>query len=201
MKKIFPGFRSGILLFALTTSLAQAHVGVGETVGFAHGFWHPLGGLDHILAMVMVGLYAAQLGGRALWLVPASFVGVMVLGGALGAAGIALPFTELAIACSVIVLGAVVAFGLRIGPVAAMALVGFFAIFHGHAHGMEMPESAGGLAYGAGFVVATILLHALGIAAGLMFGRQASSHGRLLVKYAGGAASLAGVGLLAGLLF
>nr|WP_315924519.1 HupE/UreJ family protein [Mesorhizobium sp. SP-1A] len=179
---------------------AEAHVGIGDASGFSHGFLHPLGGLDHILAMVLVGLYAAQLGGRAVWLVPASFVCLMIAGGGLGVAGVSVPFIELGIGLSVVVLGAAVAFGFRIAPAAAMALVGFFAIFHGHAHGTEMPETAASLAYGAGFVAATALLHALGVAGGLVLGRQSTAGGQMLVRCAGGAASLAGVALITGIL-
>ncbi|MFU0506113.1 HupE/UreJ family protein [Pseudaminobacter sp. NGMCC 1.201702] len=196
-------FRIRALLTAaavLLPSLAMAHTGHGEVSGFAHGFAHPLGGLDHILAMVMVGLLAAQLGGRALWLVPASFVAVMALGGGLGLAGFGLPFVELGIALSIIVLGAAVAFGLTAPVAAAMGLVGFFAIFHGHAHGAEMPETVAGLAYGSGFIAATALLHAAGLAGGLVLGHTAEARGATLVKCLGGAASLAGVGILTGVL-
>jgi urease accessory protein len=187
-------------MLAASSTIASAHVGVGHTTGFAHGFWHPLSGLDHILAMVLVGLYAAQLGGRAIWLVPASFVCLMAFGGALGVAGVPVPFTELGIGLSVVVFGGVVAFGLRLAPALAMALVGFFAIFHGHAHGTEMPETAAGLAYGLGFVAATVLLHTTGVAAGLTLGQRTTARARVLVRWLGGAASLAGVALLTGVL-
>jgi urease accessory protein len=196
-------FRIRALLTAAAVflpSLAMAHTGHGEVAGFAHGFAHPLGGLDHILAMLMVGLLAAQLGGRALWLVPASFVAVMALGGGLGLAGLTVPFVELGIALSIVVLGAAVAFGLTAPVAAAMGLVGFFALFHGHAHGAEMPETVGGLAYGSGFIAATALLHAVGLAGGLLLGRTAEANGATLVKCLGGAASLAGVGILTGVL-
>jgi urease accessory protein len=184
----------------LSPSLAWAHAGHSEALGFAHGFAHPLGGLDHILAMVMVGLLAAQLGARALWLVPASFVAVMALGGVVGFSGIEMPFVETGIALSIVVLGAVVAFGITTPVAAAMGLVGFFAIFHGYAHGAEMPETMGGIAYGAGFVVATTLLHAIGLAGGLLLRRTSKTNGVSLVKCLGGAASLAGIGILAGVL-
>src|SRR4051794_25073867 len=137
-------------LLISVASAAQAHTGIGDTAGFAHGFAHPLGGIDHVVVMVAVGLFAARLGGRALWLVPLSFVSVMIAGGALGMAGIDVPFVEFGIGLSVVVLGLAVAFGLHLPTAAAMALVGVFAIFHGHAHGAEMPESASGLIYGAG---------------------------------------------------
>src|SRR5689334_1037308 len=135
-------------LLVLIPSIAYAHVGVGDTSGFVHGFSHPLGGIDHILAMVAVGAFAAHLGGRALWLVPLTFVSVMALAGLAGMAGVGLPYVEIGIAMSVVVLGLVIALRLSLPTVAAMALVGFFAIFHGHAHGAEMPDSASGLAYG-----------------------------------------------------
>lgn len=193
----------------LLPAIAEAHVGVGETSGFLHGFQHPIGGLDHVLAMVLVGLFAWQLGGRALWLVPLTFVSVMALGGALGVAGVELPFVEIGIALSVVVLGAAVALGARAlgarAPVAAaMALVGLFAVFHGHAHGAEMPEDAGGLAYGLGFMAGTALLHAVGLGLGFLAGRVASApgvrHGRAAIRAAGGVAACLGVGLLAGAL-
>ena len=152
----------------LTPTIAFAHTGIGPTVGFSHGFLHPITGLDHVLAMVMVGMFAAQLGGRALWLVPAAFVAVMAAGGALGVAGYPLPFVEIGIALSVVTLGALVAFGVRLPTAVAMAVVALFAIFHGHAHGSEMPETAAGLTYGLGFVVATALLHMAGIGLGLV---------------------------------
>lgn len=185
---------------ALMPSMALAHTGVGDTSGFLHGFGHPITGLDHILAMVMVGLFACQLGGRALWLVPSTFVLVMAFGGALGIAGINVPFVEIGIALSVIVLGAVVALGVKAPIAVAMAVVGFFAIFHGHAHGAEMPEDAGGLAYGLGFVVATALLHAVGIGIGYAIGRAGERHGDLVVRASGGVASVAGLGILTGIL-
>jgi urease accessory protein len=185
-------------LLALTAGVAQAHTGVGDTSGFAHGFMHPIGGLDHILAMVMVGVFAAQLGGRAVWLVPASFVTVMALGGALGLAGVAVPSIELGIGLSVVVLGAAVAFHLRAAVPIAMALVGFFAVFHGYAHGAEMPEDAGGLAYGAGFVTATALLHAAGIGLGVAIGSESGKIGQTLVRVAGAVVAVVGLGLVTG---
>lgn len=186
-------------VLAVTSQAAQAHVGVGHTSGIAQGFGHPIGGLDHVLAMIMVGVLAAQLGGRAMWLVPASFVTVMVLGGVVGTAGIGLPFVELGIGLSVVALGAVVAFGLRIAMVAAMAVVGFFAMFHGYAHGAEMPATGSGLGYGAGFVLATAALHALGLGFGLVASHLASGKGARLVQATGGATALAGVAIVTGI--
>ena len=126
-----------IFALFLAPTAALAHVGVGDTSGFAHGFMHPLSGLDHQLAMILVGVFAYQLGGRALWLVPLTFVSIMALGGFLGVAGIPVPFVEIGIALSVIVLGAVVAFGVKAPLAVAMGAVGLFAIFHGHAHGSK----------------------------------------------------------------
>ena len=193
-------FRLPLIVAALLTasSAAEAHTGVGSTSGFAHGFMHPIGGADHVLAMVAVGLFAAHLGGRPLWLVPLSFVSMMIVGGALGMAGVPVPFVELGIGLSVVALGAAVAFGLDIPASAAMALVGFFAIFHGHAHGAEMPDTASGLAYGLGFVLATAALHGLGIGLGLAIGGMNRIHGRRILQVAGSAMALCGIAILAG---
>lgn len=182
----------------LVPAVALAHTGHGATGGFAHGFVHPIFGMDHVLAMVAVGLFAGQLGGRALWLVPAAFVGVMALGGALGVAGIAVPAVEIGIALSVVVLGAAVAFRLKAPVALAMILVGAFAVFHGHAHGTEMPETAVGLAYGAGFMLATALLHGAGIGLGFLAAKAAEARGTLLVRGLGGAMSAFGLVILAG---
>jgi urease accessory protein len=183
----------------LIPSLAFAHPGLpGHSHDLASGFVHPLGGLDHVLAMVAVGLLAAQLGGRALWLLPASFVTAMAVAGLAGMSGVALPMTEAGIALSIVVLGGAIAVRLALPVAAAMALVGFFAIFHGYAHGLETPESASGLLYGLGFVAATALLHGLGIGIGLALGRLDGAHGRNLIRVAGSVAAVIGVALLAG---
>jgi urease accessory protein len=183
------------ILIAMTGA-AAAHPGHGDAGGLAHGFLHPLGGLDHVLAMVAVGLYAALLGGRALWLVPATFVAVMALGGATGVAGYALPYTELGVALSVVALGLAVALRVSLPTLAAMALAGVFAVFHGHAHGAEMPQDLSGYAYAAGFLAATALLHGAGIALGLGMGRLSGLDGRRATQAAGGAVALAGLALL-----
>ncbi len=194
---------SRFAVFSLATlypALAYAHVGVGETSGFTHGFAHPISGLDHVLAMILVGIFAFQLGGRALWLVPAAFVGMMAVGGALGVAGITMPFVELGIALSIIVLGAAVAFEVQAPVAIASGLVGLFAVFHGYAHGAEMPESAGGLAYAAGFMAATALLHIAGIGIGFTIGKIGQRVGPSVVRLIGGLAALAGIGILTGTL-
>jgi urease accessory protein len=184
----------------LTPAVAFAHTGVGDTSGFVHGFGHPISGLDHILAMTMVGVFAWQLGGRALWLVPMTFVLIMTVGGALGIAGIGVPFVEVGIALSVVVLGAIVAFNVKAPAAVAMGLVGLFAIFHGHAHGAEIPQDAGGVTYAAGFMIAAAVLHLTGITAGFLIGRAGERYGSLVVRMAGGFASVAGLGLLIGIL-
>ena len=160
------------LAATLAPTLASAHPG-HESVSLMQGFAHPLGGVDHIIAMVAVGLLAAQLGGRALWLVPASFVAAMAAAGAAGMMGLALPYAEAGIAGSLVALGAVVVLRIAMPVAVAMGMVAFFAVFHGYAHGAEMPETMLGLAYGAGFVTATALLHGVGIGLGFAIGRFA----------------------------
>lgn len=185
---------------ALSPTLAFAHTGIGDAHGLAHGFMHPVTGLDHILAMVTVGILAWQLGGRALWAVPAAFVGVMALGGAFGVTGIDVPFVEFGIALSVVVLGAAVALRFKAPLAFAMGLVGFFALFHGYAHGAEMPENAGGLAYGIGFMIATSLLHVAGLGLGLLMGRIADARSRDWTRAAGAVVCVIGIGLVSGIL-
>jgi len=180
-----------VLAVFLLPALAQAHPGFpGHIHGFANGLAHPLTGLDHICAMMAVGLWAAQRGGRALWLVPSVFVSVMILGAVLGMAAVPLPFVEAGIVASVLVLGVLIAAAIRLPLLASGLLVGVFALFHGYAHGAEMPVSASGMAYGLGFVAATASLHLLGIGLGLLAQRFASAR---LVRYAGGAIAVCGV--------
>jgi urease accessory protein len=159
-----------------------------------HGFSHPFSGLDHILAMVAVGLYAAHLGGRSIRLVPLTFMAMMAVGGAIGAVGISMPFVEIGIALSIIVLGAAVAVPLNLLTAAAMCLVGFFALFHGHAHGAEMPLEASGLEFGLGFVLATGILHLIGI--GLGSGLVAERCLERLAQVSGAGIAIAGFLLL-----
>jgi urease accessory protein len=194
--------KSGLLALAALAvpAVASAHPAIGEAAGFSHGFAHPMSGLDHILAMVMVGVFAFQLGGRATWLVPTTFVLVMALGGALGIAGITVPFVEVGIALSVVVLGAIVALNVKAPLAVAMGLVGLFAIFHGHAHGSEMPENAAGAAYAAGFMLATAVLHVAGLGLGFIIGRASEREGSFVTRAAGGVAAIAGAGILTGLL-
>ena len=184
---------------ALVPSLAFAHPGLpGHSHDLMSGFVHPLGGVDHVVAMVAVGLLAAQLGGRALWLVPASFVAMMAAAGLAAMNGIAVPMAEAGIALSIVVLGGAIALRVALPVAAAMAMVGFFAIFHGYAHGLETPTTASGLLYGLGFVAGTALLHGLGIAVGLATGRLDGAFGRNMVRVAGSVAVVVGLAMLAG---
>jgi urease accessory protein len=176
--------------------VALAHTGLGATHGFSDGFGHPVSGLDHIVAMVGVGFLAARIGGRALWLVPLAFVTMMAMGGLIGMAGVGLPFVEAGIAASVLVLGLAIAARVPLPAVGTALLVGFFALFHGHAHGAEMPANASGLAFGMGFVMATAALHAAGI--GLAIGLDWVANSPRIAQAAGGAMALAGIGLLVG---
>jgi urease accessory protein len=191
---------AAFLAASLLPTAAWAHVGAGSTVGFVHGFVHPVTGIDHVLAMIAVGLFAANLGGRALWAVPLTFVSVMAVGGALGVAGIGVPFVEAGIAVSVIVLGLAVALQWKWPVAAAMALVGIFAIFHGHAHGAEMPVDASGLEYGLGFMLATALLHVVGIGLGIGIARFGRAYSPRVAQFGGGAMAVAGLGLLTGVI-
>ncbi len=186
-----------LLLIAVPTA-ALAHTGHGDTAGFIHGFMHPVGGLDHVLAMVAVGVFAFVLGGRALFLVPLAFVGMMAAGFLLGVGQIEVPFVELGIALSSVVIGALAASGRSMPVAAAMSLVGAFALFHGHAHGAEMPVTGSGFEYALGFIAATALLHATGLIAAMGVARLVGRHGRTVAQIAGGVFALGGVGVLAG---
>ncbi|QRM31893.1 HupE/UreJ family protein [Microvirga sp. VF16] len=155
------------MLLAVATP-ALAHTGHDVVSGFLFGFSHPLGGLDHVLAMVSVGLFAALLGGRALWAPPASFVGMMLVGGILGLSGIEVPAVEFGIAMSIVVLGAIVTWVRQWPILAAVTLVGVFALFHGYAHGAEIPVGSDAALYSLGFALASAMLHGVGISAGLL---------------------------------
>jgi urease accessory protein len=170
------------------SSAAFAHP--GHDGGLTGGLAHPFTGLDHMLAMVAVGLWASQLGRPAMWLLPAVFPAVMAGGALLGANGVALPFVEVGIVASVVVLGAVVAFGLRVSLTVSAALVGVFALFHGHAHGAELPAAGSALLYGIGFVAATVALHAVGLGIGAL------AHRTFVLRTAGGAIAATGLLLL-----
>ena len=184
---------AAILLMAAAMP-AYAHVGIGTTSSLTAGFMHPLSGLDHMTVMIAVGLWAALKGGKAIWAWPAAFAGVMLVGGALGMLHMPLPFVEPGILASVVALGLLVALATDLPVSTGAAIIALFALFHGDAHGTEVPENAGGLEYMAGFAVATVLLHAAGIAAGLSLGRRF----RGLARIAGAACAAIGVGLAFG---
>jgi urease accessory protein len=171
------------------TNAAVAHEQAGVPGGLVSGFLHPLTGLDHLVAMVAVGLWGAQLGAPAIWVLPITFPLVMAFGGVLGVLGAPVPMPEVVIASSALVLGAAVAARLRLPFAAAAAVVSVFAIFHGHAHGTELPTSANPLAYGIGFVVATGLLHLCGIAVGTL---SHSTAGAKLIQGLGAAIAALG---------
>jgi urease accessory protein len=188
--------KASTLALALLTAAATpafAHTGAGATHGFLAGLAHPFMGLDHVLAMVAVGAWAALKGGRAMWAWPLAFVGLMIAAALLALAGIGAPGAEIGIAVSVLALGILVALRLPLTLAAGAAICGAFAIFHGHAHGAELPAGAGAGAYVTGFVLATIALHAAGIGLGLLSGRTASPW---LARAAGGAVATAGLVLL-----
>lgn len=180
---------SGLLLLALTPS-TYAHIEHGEAGGFASGFHHPWSGLDHIVAMVAVGLWGAQLGAPSVWVLPVAFPMVMAIGGFLGLMGVPLPGTEIGIALSALLLGAMVCGQVRPKLYWAALLVGIFGLFHGHAHGTELPPGENGLLYSMGFVIATGTLHGLGICLGLAHRWPA---GKLAMRGAGALISLAGL--------
>jgi urease accessory protein len=182
------------LVFAPAAVLAHpGHDGAG---GLAHGFIHPVTGIDHVLAMIAVGVLAAQYGGRALWLVPMSFLVAMGAAGAIGVAGPPVQIVEVGIGLSVVVLGLMIAFQIKPPTLVAMAAVGFFALFHGYAHGSEMPNGLEGLSFAAGFLIATALLLGAGVGIGLIVQRRTLS--RLLFQAGGGVIALVGVAVLAG---
>jgi urease accessory protein len=182
-------------LVALVATPAFAHIGVGSVSSFVAGLDHPIGGLDHITAMVAVGLWAALKGGRALWVWPAAFVGVMLVGGGLGMANFPLPFVEQGILASVVVLGLLVALAVDLPVAVGAAIIGLFALLHGHAHGAEVAQNIGGVEYMLGFALATASLHAIGLAVGLLL---SSIRMRPLVRAAGAACVVLGVALMAG---
>ena len=179
---------------ALLPATAHAHAQVGEASGFATGFLHPMTGPDHIIAMVAVGLWGAQLGSPAIWMLPVTFPLVMAFGGFLGLIGVPLPGIEIGIALSGVLLGAAVMTESRPPLYVAAALVAIFAICHGHAHGAELPPGTSGLTYSIGFVVATGFLHACGIGIGTI---HRWSYGRLALRALGGLISAGGVFFLA----
>jgi urease accessory protein len=192
MKRLVP-----IVALLMASGPALAHIGHSPTVSFTAGLGHPFGGFDHVAAMVAVGLWAALKGGRALWVWPAAFVGVMLIGGAMGMAHLPLPFVEPGILASVIVLGLLVALAVDLPLGLGAVIVASFALLHGYGHGSEVEESANGALYMAGFALATAALHLAGIGFAQTMKHLAL---RPAVRLAGAACALAGVASFAGAL-
>ena len=181
------------LVFAPIAALAHP-----EHAGAVHVFVHPVTGIDHVLAMIAVGVLAAQFGGRALWLVPTSFLVAMAIAGVIGMAGIPVKIVEAGIGLSVVILGLMIAFQIKPPRLVAMVVVGFFALFHGYAHGSELPNGLAALSFVAGFLVTTALLLAAGVGLGLLLQRRILS--RRLIQAGGGAMALVGIAVLASFL-
>ena len=188
-------FTAALAVFACPT-VALAHVGAGSTASFVAGFGHPYSGLDHVAVMIAVGLWAALKGGRALWVWPCAFVGVMLIGGLLGMRHVPVPFVEPGILASVVALGLLVALAVNLPIWLGAAIISVFAIFHGHAHGSEVAENIGGAEYMIGFALATASLHAIGLGVALAL---SSVKMRAVVRLAGAACVLLGVALTLGL--
>lgn len=184
---------TALLFFLLVPAVAHAHIIAGDNPGFASGLNHPLGGLDHLLAMIAVGVWAAQVGGRAIWATPSAFVIMMLAGGALGLSGAHVPFVEQGIILSVLSLGVLIAAAVRMPSLAGMFVAGMFAVFHGHAHGSEIPPGASWLEYAVGFAFATASLHLAGI--GLVTLLQKKT-GAQVVRFAGATITACGLFLL-----
>jgi urease accessory protein len=181
-----------LLLLALLFSSTNifAHPLPGSESGFLNGFFHPISGLDHILAMLAVGIWAVQMGGKAKWIIPITFVGIMSVGGILGMNSINLPFAEVGILVSVIVLGVLILAGVRLPVLVSSVLVGVFALCHGHAHGAELPAAASGVTYATGFALTTIVLHLSGIGFGAAVNKVANEK---IVKFSGALIALMGL--------
>jgi urease accessory protein len=184
-----PGWLIAVAATALLPTPALAHITQGPLTGFGGGFAHPLTGLDHLLAMFAVGVWGAQIGGRSVWALPVAFPLVMTIGGIIGMAGVALPFAEIGIALSILVLGLAIAFKWHPLEIVQLCLIAVFAVCHGYSHGVELPEAADPAAYAAGFVVATGMIHICGIVVGLLLSKPL--HGRL-ARGLGGAIAVGG---------
>lgn len=190
MKKITMVAFGLLFLAPIATS---AHTGVTATSGFLHGALHPLTGLDHMIAMIAVGIWAYQLGRKSLWIVPTSFVSIMIIAGILGMSGVAIPLVEQGIIFSILTLGLLIAAAKKLPPWLSIIIVGLFAIFHGHAHGSEIPALASGASYALGFAIATASLHLLGIGIGFFVSKKMSVP---MVRYVGTGIGLSGIILM-----
>jgi urease accessory protein len=185
------------ILSLVASETALAHTGEGITGGLMSGFMHPLAGLDHVSAMVAVGILGAFLGRPAIWVLPVVFPLVMAFGGVLGLLGIPIPYIEVGIAASSLVLGSMILFQIKPPLWITATIVAAFAIFHGHAHGTELPKAASALAYSVGFVVSTGLLHLAGIGFGELIRWPT---GKIIARATGGIIALVGIGYLTGLI-
>jgi urease accessory protein len=181
-----------LCVLLLSDHPAAAHI-VGRAVGFSSGFEHPLTGLDHFLAMLSVGIWGAQMGGRSVWTLPVTFPLIMTLGGIAGMAGLPMPSVELGIALSIMVLGTAIAAAWRPNEFIALALIAVFAVFHGYAHGAELPRAADPANYAAGFVIATGSIHLLGVGVGLLLSKP---FGGVLAQILGALITLGGIWFL-----
>lgn len=177
-------------LLLLLPNAVMAHTGAIETTGLLQGLSHPIGGLDHLLAMLAVGLWASQIGGRALWAIPSSFVIVMMIGGMISLSGLQIPFVETGILLSILVLGTLIAGAFKFPVIFSAITVAMFALFHGHAHGSEMPAMSTAISYIIGFSLATIMLHALGLALGVLLQK---ANLKKIDRFAGAAIVLSGL--------
>jgi urease accessory protein len=185
-----------IAITLLIPNLASAHTGVGDTSDYWQGLSHPMSGLDHILAMVAVGLWAAQMGGKALWMVPSAFLLAMSASSIMGHFGLPLPGVEQGILASDFILGLLLLFAARLPLALSIGIVGILAVFHGYAHGAEMPETASGLAYGFGFIVSTTLLHLSGMGMGWAIDRYQPKLQESLFRIGGGAVVIGAIYIL-----
>ncbi|MEM7748364.1 MAG: HupE/UreJ family protein [Pseudomonadota bacterium] len=183
------------MFVALIPEVASAHYVGGVLGGFQSGFTHPIVGTDHLLAMLAVGIWGAQMGGRSVWTLPVTFPLIMAAGGVLGMSGITLPHVELGIAISVFILGLAIAFAWRAPESIALLLIAVFAIFHGYAHGLELPQAIDPGSYAMGFVVATGLIHVVGIGIGLLLSKPWKGQ---LAQMLGGAIAVTGIYFAAG---
>jgi urease accessory protein len=190
LRRVFLRSMPMLVLAMQFSQVVEAHLRKGEASGFLSGVRHPISGLDHVLAMIAVGLWGAQLGSPAIWVLPVAFPMVMALGGMMGLLGIPLPGTEYGIAASMILLGGAVLFELKPPLWVAALLVSFFAIFHGHAHGTELPPGQDGLLYSMGFVCATGCLHGIGVSIGLV---HRWTRGQVFLRLSGGFISAMGM--------
>jgi urease accessory protein len=188
--RVFGCLWAGWFVLISMPTAVQAHIIQSGTGGFGSGFEHPLTGLDHFLAMFAVGLWGAQIGGRSIWTLPVAFPLIMVLGGIAGIAGVPLPGVEIGIALSIIALGLAIACAWQPAEWMALLLIAVFAICHGHAHGAELPNAADPADYAIGFVIATGLIHLLGIGVGLVLGKP---FGGRLSQALGGLIAVGGV--------